>query len=192
MRRCSRWIGRGWLRLLCCLCLPLQAAPLIAIDPNFERLDISAHVDLLQDATEGLSVESIAQPPHNRSFKPARPDELRRAPLTSTLWLRFGIANPGAETQTLALVLRRQEPGAVQLYAGDDWRELRAHPGAHFQLILPPHSRQLFYLRAVPGSLHAAQIELATIDHMLSALRDTRWFSGLYQGGLTALTLLAV
>src|SRR5690606_13555265 len=99
---------------------------------------------------------------------------------------------PGAETQTLALVLRRQEPGAVQLYAGDDWRELRAHPGAHFQLILPPHSRQLFYLRAIPGSLHAAQIELATIDRMLSALRDTRWFSGLYQGGLTALTLLAV
>jgi CheY-like chemotaxis protein/signal transduction histidine kinase len=188
-----RWlrnIGLFWL-VLCCG-HPLWAAPLITLDNNFATVDLAANVDLLADSNGELEIADVARGAFATSFKPARPTEFQHTQIASTYWLRFGVINPLPHAHTLALNFRMQQPGEIKIFSGNDLREIPSLTDPKFQLVIPEHSQQLFYLRVGPGGLQMAQIELSSIDHILATLRDRSWVGGLRQGGLAMLALFAV
>lgn len=170
---------------------PSLAAPLITLDANFESVDLAANVDLLADPGGQLVIGDVTQNPLVNSFKPARADEFQHTQIKSAYWLRFGVVNPSSDARTLALNFRMQQPGKISIFAAADLREIPTLTEPKFQLVIPAQSQQLFYLRVGPGGLQLAQIELSSIDHMLTSLRDRSWVGGLRQGGLAMLALIA-
>jgi CheY-like chemotaxis protein len=193
MARRLTWLTR--LLSLCaglCLSFPLLGAPLITLDANFDSVDLAANVDLLADPDGQLTIGDVAQSPLANSFKPARADEFQHTQIQSAYWLRFGVVNPASDARTLALNFRMQQPGKISIFTAADLREIPTLTEPKFQLVIPAQSQQLFYLRVGPGGLQLAQIELSSIDHMLTALRDRSWVGGLRQGGLAMLALIAI
>ncbi|MDB6060226.1 MAG: hypothetical protein JWM78_329 [Verrucomicrobiaceae bacterium] len=189
----TRWLrGATLIGLWLCLCQPLFAASVITVDADFDSVDLAANVDLLADPSGEIAIADIVQEPLVNSFKPARPDEFQHTQISSAYWLRFGISNASHDARTLALNFRMQQPGKISIFSGATLRELPQLTAPKFQLIIPAQSQQLFYLRVGPGGLQMAQIELSSIDHMLTALRDASWIGGLRQGGLAMLALFAV
>lgn len=187
------WLCLGLcLGLWLCFCHPLQAAPLITLDANFDSVDLAANVDLLADPDGKLVIGDVTQSPFTNSFKPARASEFQHTQIGSAYWLRFGVVNPTPNARTVALNFRMQQPGKISIFSASDLREIPKLTEPKFQLIIPAQSQQLFYLRVGPGSLQLAQIELSSIDHMLTALRDRSWVGGLRLGGLAMLALIAV
>ena len=186
------WLRGGALWLWLCCSLPALAAPLITIGDQFDSVDLSANVDLLADPDNKLNIGDVADEPLTHSFKPARPDDFQRTQIKSAYWLRFGVNNPTLDARALALHFRMQQPSKISIYAADNLHEITPLLTPKFQLIIPAHSQQLFYLHVGPGGLQLAQIELSSIDHMLTSLRDQSWVGGLRQGGLAMLALIGV
>lgn len=193
MQGFQRWLkGALPFGLWLCFSHSLLAAPLITIDKHFDSVDLAANVDLLADPDNKLDIGDVVQDPLTNSFKPARADEFQHTQIKSAYWLRFGVSNPTPEPRTLALNFRMQQPGKIHIFAASDLHEITPLATPKFQLIIPAQSQQLFYLHVGPGGLQLAQIELSSVDHMLTTLRDQSWIGGLRQGGLAMLALFGV
>lgn len=189
-QKARRWLV--WLPLLLSLfCLPSFAAQLIKLTPDFTQADLTSHADLLVDSSRQLTIEQIAQETVANSFAPATPAIFRKADRRNVYWLRFGIDNPLPETHVLAINLRVSNNVAVAAFTSS-LESLPLGRAPLLTLVIPPQSKQLFYLRVGPGPLELSQFELLNLERYLANYHALSWVTGIFQGGLLFIAIAAL
>ncbi len=181
-----------WLPLLLALfSMPSFAASLIKLTADFTRADLAGYVDLLIDSSRQLTIDQVAREPIADNFAPANRATLQRADTRSVYWLRFGIDNPLRDTRVLALNLRVPDEVAIAAFTAS-LQPLRLQRTPLLTLLIPPQSKQLYYLRIGPGTLEASQLELLSLDRYLATYRTHAWRNGLLQGVMLFIVAAAI
>ena len=184
--------GLCWLPLLLSLlCTPSVAAPLIQLTEDFAQADLARHADLLVDPTRQLTIEQVTQEAAADDFAPTTPAVFRKADRRNVYWLRFGIDNPLPETRVLAISLRVSNDVAITAF-NSALQPLPLGRAPLLTLIIPPQSKQLFYLRVGPGALELSQFELLSLERYLANYHALSWLTGLFQGGLLFIAIAAL
>lgn len=184
--------GINWLPLLLILlCANSFSAPLIRLSTDFSRVDLASHADLLVDPSLQLTVDQITQEAIANGFAPATPTVFRKADRRNIYWLRFGIDNPLPETRVLAINLRVSNDVDITAYTSS-LQQLPLQRAPLLTLVIPPQSKQLFYLRVGPGALELSQFELLSLDRYFANYHALSWLTGLFQGGLLFIAIAAI
>lgn len=165
---------------------PLHAAPAIEVGAGFESLDLTTAVDVLEDVDGSLTPTQLSQSTYAYAFKPATSGELQRSKVGSVYWLRFALHNPEPEVRVLTLQSRTRKYATLSMYDGIG-RELGAHPIPKFQIMVPPATQQMYYVRISPGGTSALQLELRSLDNYLQTYRYKIWFDGVRLSSMTIL-----
>ncbi len=187
----SRWEIRWLPLLLCLLCTSGFAAPLIKLTPNFTHADLPDYADLLVDPTRELTIGQIAFEAAADNFAPVTAAAFRKADRRNVYWLRFGIDNPLPETRILAINLRVSNNVAVEAF-NSALQILPLGRAPLLTLVIPPQSKQLFYLRVGPGALELSQFELLSLERYLESHHTLSWIAGYFQGGLLFIAAIAL
>ncbi|HSB95139.1 MAG TPA: histidine kinase dimerization/phospho-acceptor domain-containing protein, partial [Spongiibacteraceae bacterium] len=180
---CGLYLLLGWT-------VAAGAAPTVDVGADFQALDLTTAVDVLEDPDGSLTPSELSQSPYAEAFQPAN-GSLQRSKATSVYWLRFAIYNPLPEIRALTLQTRTRKFASFIVYRSDG-RELSAHPIPKFQLLIPETTQQMFYLRVSPDGLPAIQLELRTLDNYLQTYRYKTWFDGVRLSSLTILIVLSL
>lgn len=176
---------------LCLFCVSSFAAPLIKLTPEFTQANLSQYADILVDPSLQLTVDQVASMPIANNFAPATSAILHKADLRNVYWLRLGIDNPLHETRMLAINMRVSNNVAIEAFDAS-LRQLPLQRTPQLSLLIPPQSKQLFYLRIGPGALELSQLELLSIEQYLADYHALSWLTGLFQGVLLFLAIAAV
>lgn len=189
-------LSKQILGLFLMLMVGTAAADGVLLDGPFERIDLSAHVAILEDPSGELSFAEVV----DAEFRASDTAFLYMGFTRSTYWLRFQLHNTGAQPLDTVLAITQPFLDRVEFYQPDGnggYRqrfsgESLKHKGDDgdltpaFQLSLAPGARDTYYLR------------INTVDSMLVPLalyereryeRDTRlvWlFYGISFGALMA------
>jgi CheY-like chemotaxis protein/signal transduction histidine kinase len=189
-----RRLQQGWIRCLPLLfalhCSSVIAAPLIKLSADFAHADLVQHADLLADTSRQLTVEQIANQPIANNFSPANSAQFR-SEKSGTYWLRFGIDNPLPEAQILVLNLRNPDDISVAAFSSS----LQPLPIQHaplLHLLIPPHSKQLYYLRINSNAIEISQFELLSLNRYIATIRLHSWLGGILQSCLLLIAAAAL
>ncbi len=183
-----------WLPLLLVLlgiCTPSGAAPLVKITADFTQVDLADYADLLVDPSHDLTVEQIAHGPTANNFAPANKVIFQRTDPNSAYWLRFGVDNPLSEATILALNLRTSDDVRLAAFSAS-LRPLPLQRTPLLQLLIPAHTKQLYYLRIGPGAIETAQLELLSFEQYLVTYRAQSWLGGVLQSSLLLIAIAAI
>lgn len=186
---------KGWIRWLPLLfilfCAPNFAAPLIKLTHEFEQTDLAHYVDVLADPSRQLTIDQIADEPIANGFAPASLAMLQKAKRRNVYWLRFGVDNPSTEARTLAINMRVSNNVAIAAF-GPSLQQLTLQRTPLLNLLIPPQSKQLFYLRVGPGALELSQFEVLSLEKYLANYHALSWLTGFFQGVLLLIASVAL
>jgi two-component system, sensor histidine kinase RetS len=168
-----------------------SAAPTIVVGDDFEALDLTTAIDVLEDPSGSLTPMQLAQSPFAEAFQPANNGALQHNRPASAYWLRFAIYNPLTEIRALTLQTRTRKFANFSVYRSDG-HQLSSHPIPKFQLLVPAGTQQMYYLRVSPDGVPAIQLELRTLDNYLQTYRYKTWFDGVRLSSLTILLVLTL
>src|SRR5207342_2466495 len=186
-----------WLPLACA---SVPSAP-VEVDAALRSLDLNPQLEILEDASGKLE---LADAQASAAFKPVPATGLKIGFSKSAWWVRFRVANGGAEPRQL--VLRQAYPlmDYVTLYAiqpdghwqttatGDrlpfNTREY-AHRDFLFNLALPPGASRDYYLRFASSGPIDIALSLYEPRTLLGALSEEQLAYGAYFGGFLVLVL---
>jgi two-component system, sensor histidine kinase RetS len=183
--------GIRWLLLLLMLVSAQSfAAPLIKLTKNFTQVNLTDYVDLLADPDQQLTIDRIAREPIVDNFAPANRPATQHADRNSAYWLRFGIHNPLNETRLLVLNPRSPDEVSIAAFTGS-LQPLPIERTPLLQLLIPPQSKQIYYLRIGPGALELSHFELLSIERYLKYYRTRTWLNGVAQGGMVLVAIAA-
>ncbi|MFT3931825.1 MAG: response regulator [Spongiibacteraceae bacterium] len=184
-------IGMRWLPLwLCLVCASSFGAPLIKITHEFTRADLSQYADILVDPSLQLTIDQVATSPIANNFAPATSALFQKADRRNVYWLRLGVDNPLHETRMLAINRRVSNNVAIEAFDAS-LQPLPLQRTPLLNLLIPPQSKQLFYLRVGPGALELSQLELLSLEQYLADYHALSWLTGLFQGVLLFFAIAA-
>lgn len=190
--RHARWARMGWLALLLALfCPPAFNAPLLKLTEDFAQADLVDYADLLIDPAQQIAIGDIERSAIADRFAPASSGAFQRVDPRSAYWLRFGIDNPLPKARLLALNLRGSHEATIAAFTSS-LQPLPLQRAPLLQLLIPPQSRQIYYLRIGPGTVEAAQFELLSFERYLTRYRAQSWLSGVLQSCLLLIAIAAI
>lgn len=175
---------------------PAQAAPTLIINPSFTETRLNAHVDVLQERGERLTIEAVTSPPLVHEFLPL--DSLGQ-PLARAhrgLWFRFALHNGSSEARSFILQLKPADLAGATLYriGRDDNAISTSSLGeAHeLSLQLPSQTTRLYYLRLQAASLQAPSLQLYATERYLAVHKQEDHLTGAALGALLMLVMVAI
>lgn len=187
------WLFSALLTIFCnILCNTAHAAPLVQADADFAQIDLAKYIDLFVDESGRLTIDEIAREPLANEFVRTDINTFHQnINERGAYWLRFGVANPLPQSRVLILNLRL--PHNIEIDAfNTELQPLQLRRPAQVQLLIPPQSKQLYYIRIGSSSLKLAQFDLLTLDRQLNNYRHDAWFDGVLQGGLIFIAISAM
>lgn len=186
-----------WPLLLALFCSACPAVPLVKLSADFAQADLTEYADLLVDSAQQFGIDEIAREPIADNFAPANRAAFQHTAKGSVYWLRFGVDNPQRKAQVLVLSLRVPDEIAVAAFAAAQTspsspQSLPMQRAPLLQLLIPPQSKQLYYLRIGPGAVELSQFELLSLEHYLDSYRQQAWGNGAVQGGLLLIAIASI
>jgi diguanylate cyclase (GGDEF)-like protein len=179
------------------------APPVVALDSQTQALDLTPHVEFLEDPQHALTIEAVAADRGNLAFQPAPPG-VRLAGLSkSAFWLRFRLASGPAVRGPLVLEVDYPLLDRVELFeeqrgggftrreSGDALpfarREL-AHASPAFLIEPPGEVPKSYYLRVESTGGIQVPLTLMRYDTFAAHLETGQLVLGLFHGMLLILT----
>lgn len=209
-QRISAWLARAVRSaglVLFALLLPTHAAAedlILSVDATTQVVDLSAHLEVLEDAERRLSIDEVQRADAARLFH-GRSGNVRSLGFTeSAWWVRFTLRN--VSTQPLRLVVRQNYPlidyldlwtvdtdGTPLHVATGDLLPFESRPIRHNEFLLPltlaPGAEQPVYLRFVTaGSLNIG-LWLYSPDALVADVGKEQLAWGAFYGSILLLAL---
>ncbi len=180
---------------------PTPPRPVILTD-NQAQYPLGKHLDILVDPTGELTIEDVASPEYAAQFVPSQVSAPNYGYTNRIVWVRLNLVNETrqanqwlledgfANTQFVDLYTPLPEGGFALKQAGvlrpAATRDV-SHPHTVFNLLIPPHSQQTYYLRFQNGASMTLPLTLweqnAFLNHSLS---EQIWM-GIFYGILIGL-----
>jgi diguanylate cyclase (GGDEF)-like protein len=175
--------------------------PPVEVDAALTRANITQRVELLEDASGALDLRAVQSA---EGFRPVPAQGLKIGFSKSAWWVRVSLANAGASERHL--VLRQNYPliDSVDLWSprpDGGWRKQATgdqrpfgtreydHRDFLFDLVLPPSTRQTYYLRFASSGPVDIALELYEPHALLGALGREQLAFGAYFGAFLGLVL---
>jgi diguanylate cyclase (GGDEF)-like protein len=175
--------------------------PPVEVDAALTRANITQRVELLEDASGALDLRAVQSA---EGFRPVPAQGLKIGFSKSAWWVRVSLANAGASERHL--VLRQNYPliDSVDLWSprpDGSWRKQATgdqrpfgtreydHRDFLFDLVLPPSTRQTYYLRFASSGPVDIALELYEPHALLGALGREQLAFGAYFGAFLGLVL---
>lgn len=184
-----------------------MAAPGVEINQDRLRLDLSPHMDLLEDKQGIYRIEDVLLGKQSREFSPLPPTALFFGYTDSVFWLRFVVENRFDSNRQLILEIVPADIDYIDLYGVDaqtnqvlvhkrsgsainfDDRDYD-HPLYFFDIELAPKARYVYYIRLESDKNINARLHLSTVrdQFYFGGMRD--WSHGFLIGALLLLGLM--
>lgn len=190
-RGCTAAHSLYWLRLFLSLCCSmaataLQAAPALVIDDAFKHVNLSEHLDILDEDVADRNSADVPDT-HAAQFRPASASEVSE--INGPRWVRFGVINQGAVAQTLILQIQPATTELNTLVRAGVGVTLQAQPpsalnpdASTLQIHLPAHASGLFYLHVAGKPLFPTDLQLFSIDQYVTTASRQGWIGGIELG----------
>lgn len=204
---------RGWWLVVCCVaaCGVSAAtggaittnAPL-ATPPEFDRADLTPHVQVLEDPQGRLTIEEVVAPDTRSAFHPPGPSGTNLSFTRSAWWLTFSLTNPGDREKHL--LLRQAYPliDSIQFWhTGENgqWQGLvtgdrlpfASRPLPHqdflFPITMAPGETRTFYMRFQSQGALDISLDLFSPTNLLQQASLEQLGYGIYYGGVIVLVM---
>jgi len=153
------------------LCSPALASlpPAFLVTPEQSSNRITIYSEYLADPEQSLQLEDLLSGVHDDGFTPATRTRERLGYSVPVWWIRLALQNSSDQPLTRILDVTPGHFARLTLFVPDQGSYLARHSGSNMsppwadirdrrqlhQITLPPHSTQLYYLRAEPsGSMN--------------------------------------
>jgi diguanylate cyclase (GGDEF)-like protein len=200
----------AWLCAMAIALLPRlgdAAPPVVALDGQTQALDLTPHVEFLEDPQHALTIEAVAADDGNLAFQPA-PHGGRLAGLSrSAFWLRFRLTSDPAVPRPLVLevdyplldpvaLFEPQSAGGFRRRDGGDGvpfarREL-AHASPVFLIEPPGEHPRTYYLRVESTGGIQVPLSLMRFDAFTAHFETGQLVLGLFLGMLLILSAMGL
>src|SRR5262249_47676702 len=154
-------------------------------------------VELLEDRTGQLDVESVSRPPANAGFVVATPHTTNVGFTSAAWWVRLTVRNPGGQPRLVYLrqgyplidlldLFEPQADGGWNHIATGDRRPFNTRPVDHrdflFPLTVPPNAERTFFLRFASQGPIDMNLSLLDPNQLAGTLSREQLAYGVYFG----------
>jgi signal transduction histidine kinase len=178
--------------------------PLVLTDQQ-EKYALGQHIAILEDPSNALTIEDVSSPVYGAKFSPSKVPVPNYGYTNSAYWIRFQLDNETSQTSEWLLEQGFANTQYIDLYrpiTGGEGFEVsqsgllrpvssRAvlYPNIVFNLNLPTHSEQTFYLRIKNGASMTIPLTLWTKNAFILQSGQDLIVHWLIFGGFLALLL---
>jgi signal transduction histidine kinase len=181
---------------------PSTLEPLILTDTQ-SKYPLGLHLEILEDPGGELTIENVSSPTFDTQFNPSRVAVPNFGYTDSVYWVRMHLDNETLQTDEWLLELGFAHMHYVDLYTplvvgrGFQVKETGSlrpvstrdvqYPNIVFDLSVPTHSQQTFYMRFQNGASMTLPLTLWTKEAFFTESEQEQMLHWLFFGGILAL-----